>query len=70
MSETSKLWTPPTGINQLRMRAKKRTVTLPDGTRALISVDDSGTVQHQETSDRLDAVVRPKSVTIQIRKGN
>lgn len=52
----------------LRYRAKKRTVTLPDGTRALVTIDDSGTVQHTETSDRLDALVRPRSVTIQIRR--
>lgn len=61
------LWTPqPFSI--LRHRPKERTVTLPDGTRAKVTVDDSGTVQHTETDDRLDAVVRPKSVTIQIRK--
>lgn len=63
----AELWTPPTGIAQLRMRAKKKTVTLPDGRRALITVDDSGTVQHTETDDRLDAIVRPKTVRIQIR---
>jgi hypothetical protein len=61
------LWTPPTGIAQLRMRAKKRTVTLPNGSRALVTVDDSGTTEHTETSDSLDVVVRPKTVTIQIR---
>jgi hypothetical protein len=52
----------------LRLRAKKKTVTLPNGERALVTVDDSGTVKHIETSDRLDAVVRPRSVTIQIRR--
>lgn len=61
------LWTPPTGVAQLRMRAKKRTVTLPDGRRALVTVDDSGTVQQTETAEQLDAVVRPRTVTIQIR---
>jgi hypothetical protein len=64
--EKSRLWTPAL----LRHRAKKRTVTLPDGRRALVTVDDSGTVQHTETAERLDAVVRPKTVTIKVlRKG-
>lgn len=66
MSE-SKLWTPPAGVAQLRMRAKKKTVTLPNGQRALVTVDDSGTTEHTETSERLDVIVRPKTVTIQIR---
>lgn len=67
MSE-SKLWTPPTGVAWLRMRTRKRTVTLPDGTRALVTIDDSQTVKQIESEDRLDAVVRPKAVTVQIRK--
>jgi hypothetical protein len=61
------LWTPPP-FNILHHRATERTVTLPDGTRAKVTVDDSGTVQHTETDDRIDAVVTPKAVTIQIRK--
>lgn len=64
------LWTPPAGISLLKHRAKERTVTLPDGRRAKVTVDDSGTVQHTETDDQLDAIVRPKTVTIQVRKGN
>lgn len=64
------LWTPPSGLALLKHRAKERTVTLPDGTRAKVTVDDSGTVQHTETDDRLDALVRPKTVTIHVRKGN
>jgi hypothetical protein len=64
--EKPRLWTPAL----LRHRAKKRTVTLPDGRRALITVDDSGTVTQIETAERLDAVVRPKTVTIKVlRKG-
>jgi hypothetical protein len=51
----------------LTHRARKRTVTLPSGERALVTVDDSGTVTHIETADRLDAIVRPKTVTIKIR---
>lgn len=61
------LWTPPKGVAQLRMRKKRRTVTLPDGRRALVTVDDSETVTHIETADQLDCIVRPKTVTIQIR---
>lgn len=57
----------PTGVALLRHRPTKRTVTLPDGRCALVTVDDSGTVKHIETADRLDAVVRPKTVRIQIR---
>lgn len=62
------LWTPPCGVGLLRHHAVRRTVTLKDGTRALVTVDDSGTVKQIETADRLDAVVQPKTVTIQIRK--
>lgn len=61
------LWTPPTGVALLRHHAVKRTVTLPDGRRALVTVDDSGTVQHTESGDRLDVIVRPATVRVQIR---
>lgn len=60
----SRLWTP---TPLLRFRARKRTVTLPNGERALVTVDDSGTVQHIEHGDHLDAVVRPKTVTVKVR---
>ncbi len=52
----------------LRYRAKKKTVTLPNGERALITVDDSDTVTNIEHGDQLDAIVRPKTVTVQIRR--
>jgi hypothetical protein len=48
-------------------RATERIVTLPNGKRARVTVDDSGTVQHTETDDRLDALVRPRTTTIKIR---
>jgi hypothetical protein len=54
------------GFNFLRHRATKKTVTLKTGERALVSVDDSGTVTQIETAERLDAIVRPKTVTIRI----
>lgn len=48
----------------LRMRATERTVTLRDGRRAKVTVDDSGTVTHIESDEQLDAIVRPKTVKI------
>jgi len=39
----SGLWL-PSSFNVLRMRATERTVTLRDGRRAKVTVDDSGTV--------------------------
>ena len=64
----AQLWTPPGGVALLRHHATKKTVTLEDGSRALVTVDDSGTVTQVESGDRLDAIVRPKTVRIQIRK--
>lgn len=52
------------GFSLLRMRAKERTVTLKDGRRAKVTVDDSGTVTQIETNDQLDAIVRPKTVRL------
>lgn len=46
--------------------AKERVVRLPDGRRARVWVDDSETVKQTETDDTLDAVVRPRSVKIQL----
>lgn len=63
----SDLWTPSTGVGLLKHHARHKTVTLPDGRRAKITVDDSETVTQIESGDRLDAIVRPKTVTIQIR---
>lgn len=63
----SSLWTPSTGVALLKHHATKKTVTLPNGKRALVTVDDSGTVTQIESGDQLDAVVRPRTVTIQIR---
>jgi hypothetical protein len=64
----SGLWVPH-AVPLLTHRATKRTVTLPNGERALVTVDDSRTVKHIEHGDQLDAVVRPRTVTIRIRKG-
>ena len=64
----AELWTPPRGVGLLKHHATKKTVTLPNGDRALVTVDDSGTVTQVESGDRLDAIVRPRTVRIQIRK--
>lgn len=61
------LWTPPAGVGLLKHHAVKKTVTLKNGKRALVTVDDSGTVTQIESGDQLDAIVRPKTVRIQIR---
>lgn len=63
------LWIPPTGVALLRYQVTERTVTLPSGERVRISVDDSGTVTQIEHNDTLDAVVRPKTTVIKIRRG-
>lgn len=64
----STLWTPSTGVAQLRHRATERTVTLGNGKRAKVTVDDSGTVTHIERDDGLDAIVRPDVVRLKIRR--
>jgi hypothetical protein len=50
----------------LTHRARTRTVTLPNGQRAKVTTDDSGTVTHVEYGERVDAIVRPRTVTIQL----
>lgn len=47
---------------------RERVVTLPDGRRVRVSVDDSGTVKQIEEDDRLHAVVRPRTRVIKIRR--
>lgn len=61
------LWTPPTGLALLRMQGREWIQQLPNGKRVRVTVDDSGTVTQVEHDDRLDAIVRPATVTIQIR---
>jgi hypothetical protein len=51
-------------FNVLRMRATERLVTLRDGRRAKVTVDDSGTVTQIESDEQLDAIVRPKTVRL------
>jgi hypothetical protein len=54
----------------LRFRKKERTITLPNGERAKVTIDDSGTVQHTEHGDHLDAVVRPAAIRMTFRPVN
>jgi hypothetical protein len=51
----------------LRFRTRKRTVTLPTGERALVTIDESGTVRHVEHGDHLDATVRPDTIRLVMR---
>lgn len=57
----------PKVLPLLRHRGRVKTVTLPSGERVKVTWDDSGTVRHTEHDDRLDALVRPKTVRIEIR---
>jgi hypothetical protein len=68
----SGLWVPGDGVNFQHSRGTKRTRTLPSGERAQITIDDSGTVmqilraRRLSDDERLDAVVRPKTVRLRI----
>jgi hypothetical protein len=53
----------------LRLRKRERTVTLPSGERAKVTVDDSGTVTQIETNEQLHGIVTPKTITIRSRIG-
>lgn len=68
----SGLWVPGHGVSFQSNRGSTRTRTLPSGERALITIDDSGHVmqilraRRLSDDERLDAVVRPKTVRIRI----
>jgi hypothetical protein len=51
----------------LKFRGVTKTITLPNGERAKVTVDDSGTVRHVEHGDVLDATVRPASIRLKVR---
>jgi hypothetical protein len=53
--------------NILRFRARTKTVTLPNGERAKVTIDDSGTVRHVEHGDHIDATVRPGTIRMVLR---
>jgi len=66
---TDKLWTPPKGVGFLKMRQRKRIVTLPNGERVQVTIEDSQTVAHTEHKDgHIDALVMPKPVVMYLRK--
>jgi hypothetical protein len=70
-SSGQKLWTPPTGVTLLGPRkyvAKERIVTLPSGERVRVTIDDSTTVTQVEHDHTLDAIVRPKTVTVKVQR--
>lgn len=67
------LWQPPKGVTLLGPRkhvARERIVTLPSGERVRVSVDDSSTVTQVEHDHTLDAIVRPKTITLKIRSAD
>lgn len=55
------LWLPPR-FNIRRYNRIVRTVTLPDGTRAKVVIDDSHTTKQIETAEQLHAVVAPRLI--------
>lgn len=63
----SGLFVAPAGVNFLRFRARHKTITLPNGERAKVTIDDSGTVRHVEHGDHLDATVRPAAIRLKVR---
>lgn len=69
----SGLWVPGHGLNFQENRGTRRTRDLPNGQRALITIDDSGTVmqilrsRRLSDDERLDAVVRPRTVRIRTK---
>lgn len=65
----SGLWV-PRGFDFKENRRTTRTITLRTGERAKVTVDDSGTVMQIETTERMDAVVRPKTVRLKVRNGD
>lgn len=68
----SGLWVPGHGVSFPQNRGTTRTRNLPSGERALITIDDSGHVmqilrsRRLSDDERLDAVVRPKTVRFRI----
>lgn len=43
-------------------------MTLPSGERVRVSVDDSETVTQVEHDHTLDAIVRPRTIAIKVRR--
>lgn len=67
--EANRLYVPrPVGL--LRFRARTTTGTAPNGERAKVVIDDSGTVFHFERNDGMDATVRPNNIRLTRRVGD
>ncbi len=62
----SGLWVAP-NFGFLKMRKRSKTVTLPNGERAKITVDESGIVRQIEHGDVLDGIVRPHSIDLELK---
>ena len=66
-----KLWTPPRAMfGPRRYQARERIVTLPTGERVRVSTDDSTTVTQIEHDHTLDAIVRPQTIRMKIRRAD
>lgn len=68
---TSKLWKPGDPMPEAFVKkhyARERVVTLPDGRRAKVWIDDSRTVKQTETDETLDATVRPRTIRIKVQR--
>lgn len=66
---TSGLWVAP-NFGFLKMRKRERTVTLPNGERAKVTIDDSGTVKQVEHGDVLDGYVTPQPIRLKLAPFN
>ena len=62
----SGLWIAP-NFGFLKMRKRSKTVTLPNGERAKITVDDSGIVKQVEHGEHLDGFVRPNTIRMELK---
>lgn len=51
-----------------RYVARERIIRLPNGERVRVSIDDSRTVTQVEHDHTLDAIVRPRSITVKVRR--
>lgn len=65
------LWTPPKGVSLLPARRyveREHIRVLPNGERVKVHVDDSGTVTHIHHDHTLDAIVRPKTIRVKVKR--
>lgn len=51
-----------------RFFPREKVVTLADGRRARIHVDETKSVKHIETNDTLDCTVRVRPIILQVRR--